>query len=122
MMKEPTYPPNLGITRPTTHWWQYLTFRDGNKHTSPSSELNESVHKPDRCKNWELLVLELIIHPLEEVVAFPIAGMHRGTCDRIGKNIRQIALRAVRAAILFHISFLSSLLSSLFISSAYIFF
>jgi hypothetical protein len=88
-----------------------VKLRHGNKHTSPRSELNESVHKPDRCKNWELLVLELIIHPLEEVVAFPIAGMHRGTCDRIGKNIRQIALRAVRAVLLFQISFLSSLLS-----------
>jgi len=64
------------------------------------------VHRPDRCKNWELLVLELKIHPLEEVVAFPIAGMHRGTCDRIGKNIRQIALRAVLAVLLFQNSFL----------------
>ena len=98
-----------------------LKLRHGNKRTSPGSELNESVHKPDRCKNWELLVLELIIHPLEEVVASPIAGMHRGTCDRIGKNIGQIALLAVRPVILLLVSFLASLLSSLFISSGYIY-
>jgi hypothetical protein len=87
LMKEPTYPTNLGITRPKTHSWQYLTFLEHERRSyvmATSSELNESVHRPSRCKNWELLVLELIIHPLEEVVAFPIAGIHRGTCDRIG--------------------------------------
>jgi hypothetical protein len=58
--------------------------RHGNKNTLPSSEPNESVYRPNRCKNWELLVLELIIRPVEEVVAFPIAGTHRGRCDRTG--------------------------------------
>jgi hypothetical protein len=130
IMKEPTYPPNLGIHPPyntlvairDVSWVREVKLRHGNKHTSPSSELNESVHRPDRCKNWELLVLELKIHPLEEVVAFPIAGMHRGTCDRIGKNIRQIALRAVRAVLLFQISFLFVPIFFFYLSLLVIFF